>query len=55
MPRAALNFGAAFRQVKVYRRADQWMFLAIGEAIAVQQIGLFPLGQPFQTIVQFSA
>ena len=37
-------FGAAFRQVKVYRRADQWMFLAIGEAIAVQQIGLLPLG-----------
>ena len=29
------------------------MFLAIGEAIAVQQIGLLPLGQPFQAIVQF--
>ena len=40
-------FGAAFCQVKVYCRADQRMFLAIGEAIAVQQIGLFPLGQPF--------
>ena len=48
-------FGTAFRQVKVYRRADQRMFLAIGEAIAVQQIGLLPLGQPFQTIVQFPA
>ena len=48
-------FGAAFRQVKVYRRADQRMFLAIGEAIAVQQIGLLPLGQPFQAIVQFPA
>ena len=31
------------------------MFLAIGEAIAVQQIGLLPLGQPFQAIVQFPA
>ena len=31
------------------------MFLAIGEAIAVQQISLLPLGQPFQTIVQFPA
>ena len=41
--------------MKVYRRANQRMFLAIGEAIAVQQIGLLPLGQPFQTIVQFSA
>ena len=48
-------FGAAFRQVKVYRRADQRMFLAIGEAIAVQQIGLLPLGQPFQAIVQLPA
>ena len=48
-------FGAAFRQVKVYRRADQWMFLTIGEAIAVQQVGLLSLGQPFQGIVQFPA
>ena len=31
------------------------MFLAIGEAIAVQQIGLLPLAQPFQTIVQLPA
>ena len=31
------------------------MFLAIGEAIAVQQIGLLPLGQPFQAIIQFPA
>ena len=31
------------------------MLLAIGEAIAVQQIGLLPLGQPFQAIVQFPA
>ena len=48
-------FGTPFCQVKVYRRADQRMFLAIGEAIAVQQIGLLPLGQPFQAIVQFPA
>ena len=48
-------FGAAFCQVKVYRRADQRMFLAIGEAIAVQQIGLLPLGQPFQAIIQLPA
>ena len=48
-------FGAAFCQVKVYRRADQRMFLAIGEAIAVQQIGLLPLGQPFQALIQFPA
>ena len=48
-------FGAAFCQVKVYRRADQWMLLAISEAIAVQQVGLLPLGQSFQTIVQFPA
>ena len=47
--------GTAFCQVKVYRRADQRMFLAIGEAIAVQQIGLLSLGQPFQGIVQFPA
>ncbi len=31
------------------------MFLAISEAIAVQQIGLLPLGQPFQAIVQLPA
>ena len=31
------------------------MFLAISKAIAVQQIGLLPLGQPFQAIVQFPA
>ena len=37
-------FGAAFCQVKVYRRADQRMLLAIGEAIAVQQISLLSLG-----------
>ena len=30
------------------------MLLAISEAIAVQQVGLLPLGQPFQTIVQLS-
>ena len=48
-------FGAAFCQVKVYRRADQRMLLAIGEAIAVQQVGLLLLGQPFQGIVQFPA
>jgi len=35
-----------------YRRTDQRMFLAISKAIAVQQIGLLPLGQPFQAIVQ---
>ena len=46
-------FGEAFCQVKVYRRADQRMFLAIGEAIAVQQVSLLPLSQPFQAIVQF--
>ena len=48
-------FCAAFRQVKIYRRADQRMLLAIGKAIAVQQIGLLPLGQPFQAIIQFPA
>ena len=48
-------FGAAFRQVKVYRRANQRMFLAIGKAITIQQIGLLALGQPFQAIVQFPA
>ena len=48
-------FCAAFCQVKVYRRADQRMLLAIGEAIAVQKIGLLPLAQPFQSIVQFPA
>ena len=31
------------------------MVLAIGEAIAVQQISLLSLGQPFQAIVQFPA
>ena len=48
-------FGAAFCQVKVYRRANQRMFLTIGEALAVQQVSLLPLGQPFQAIVQFPA
>ena len=48
-------FGAAFCQVKVYRCADQRMFLAISKAIAVQQIGLLSLGQPFQAIVQLPA
>ena len=41
--------------MKVYRRADQWMFLSISEAIAVQQVGLLSLGQPFQAIVQLPA
>ena len=31
------------------------MFLAISKAIAVQQIGLLSLGQPFQAIVQLPA
>ena len=31
------------------------MFLSIGEAIAVQQVGLLSLGQPFQAIVQLPA
>ena len=48
-------FGVALCQVEVYRRTDQRMFLTIGEAIAVQQIGPFPLGQPLQRIVQFPA
>ena len=31
------------------------MFHAIGETIAVQQIGLLPVGQTLQTAVQFPA
>ena len=34
-----------FCQVEVYRCADQRMFLTVREAIAVQQIGLLPVGQ----------
>ena len=52
---SSVFLGAAFCQVEIYRRTNQRMFLAISKAIAVQQIGLLPLGQPFQAIVQFPA